>query len=714
MPTSTEATPQRGPRRRKVQKTAEKENDRGSTVDSTNDRSKPRSRKTVRRNDMVLKESLADDYIAIELLSSSEDAALARVKGATSSDPFWERHASLAERVIQSSQSLCQKRTSSLLLEEHEADLLSICRANVKDATEQTSSAEPLKLLYVAIHGLRAICPLLTDTKRIEATMRILYHAATTASDVCTKSKDLVVCVDATSQSLAAFQALGSLLNGYKVQGDKELVTFKWKTSKANLFPVPSLSSSSKGSGGAMTVNQVYKIAMQATLSVSSALAHIYSIRLRKGGNVSCINDFGPYTSEIIQQTASYETILRIVQEVTIPWTCFLSNEVAPDELIEDSLAYAKRVFRLLFDTASQIDKCVSQSPSRKDMLSPADSLLLRKQAILAYLLTNNEAKLSRKTCSAVKQYHWEGACLYACKASVAYQQHRAKNKRVRDDECLVSFHQDVGEVLDSFATGFSLSYVEYSAYRALHTSGKTIGQGDCESNDCAFAELGFHYQHGACFSLKSLRDTSNSSAAAGHATLAVFFLVLVMKGELDVLADERPYQDKRQIDRSYNVDGSGDEIITRFRSVLVEGADFPPFDVMYRCHKLLEALGLNRKMYLILSKSTPECSSRATLTALETSGRVLAECIGPLAVTIARCRENKQQQKWELAIDCFVRGLAVFDRVHEHQLQMEELSFAKIYSRTDDTLRRLFELCHDSDLESQLSEETLDKAAKV
>jgi len=719
MPSTAEEAAQRRPRRRKVSKTSEKENARASsstTLDDTADiTSKSRSRKHYHKKDVALQEN--DDNIAIHD-SSNEDAALTRFQESvamTSSASYWKRHSSLAECVMRASQSLHQKTTSSLLLEEHAPDLLTTCRTLVKDATETKSSTEKLEILYVAIHGLRALCQILTDTKKVDATMRILYHAVTTASDVCTKSKDLPVCADATLQCLGAFQALGSLLNGYKVQVEDSdtIVTFKWKTTRtsADLFPLPSLSASSKASGGSMTVKQVYKIAMQATLSVANALAHMYTIQIRKNGKVSSISDFGSYTCDILQQTTqpSYKVILRMAQEVIIPWTCFFSSStLATKENIEDSLTYAKRIFRLLFDMASQIDKCVSQSSSRKDTLSPSDSLRLRKHAILAHLLSSKEVKLSRKAQTTVKEHHWEAACTYACKASVAYRQHLSKDKCVAHDDYLDHFHKEVGRVLDAFAAEYSLSYVEYCAYRALHSSCKVAEHGACESRDCVFGRLGLRFHHQECFSAETLDD---SSEAAGQATLAVFFLVLMMHDELEAIISGKQSHDQ---DWTVKFEDVRDDIIATFRSVFVDASRFPPQDVMRRCFKLLELHGLNRKAYQILSRPARDCSSRATLIALETTGRVLAECIGPLAASLARSGEDKKQQQWEVAVDSFSRGLAVFDRVREESLGMEEPVCVNISFRTDDALRGLYALCHDCELASQLSEETLEKAAKV
>ena len=219
MPPSTVATPQRRPRRRKIPKTSEKENAH-ECVDDCNasaDTIKPQSRQISRKNDLLLQEN--DDNIAIDV-SLTVTSALTKFQDsveATESSSYWKRHASLAECVVQASQSLCVKKTSSLLLDEHASELLSTCRTLVKEATESKHYEQTLKILNVAIHGLRALCPTLADMKRKEATMKILYHAVTTASDVCTKSKDMAVCTDAAIHCLAAFQALGSLLNGYKV-----------------------------------------------------------------------------------------------------------------------------------------------------------------------------------------------------------------------------------------------------------------------------------------------------------------------------------------------------------------------------------------------------------------------------------------------------------------------------------------------------------------
>lgn len=712
MPSSTDATPQRRPRRRK-QGTITKENARDSNAaDTTAAASKPRSRKN---NNKRGDDSLDDDDITIDF-SSNNDDALTKFQDAvaqTSSAFYWKRHASLAECVVRASQSLGQrnKTTSSLLLKEHASELTSTCRALVKDATQQDKdSMTKLTFIYVAIHGLRAICPILVeDTKKVEATLKILYHAVTTISDVCVKSKDVNVSVDAVAQCLAAFQALGFLLHGHRIQvaNGKSVVTFKWKTS-LDLFPVPSISSSSKASsaGGTMALEQVYKVGMQATLSVSNALAHLYTLQLKINNIASGrVGDFGPYTFELVQQSASYETIVKMTSQVTSRWTCFFSSEemATRQNILQDSLTYAKRAFRLLFDVASQMDKC---------NVSPQDSLLLRKHAILAFLLGKDTSTLSQQAVDAIQKHHWEAACTYACKASVAY---RSKAKQGGDDECLDRFHKDVGRVLDSFATDeSSMAYIEYCAYRALHSGRMTSGA--CESDDCLFGQLGFRFEHNECDVLTNPRDSTNPSAMAGQVTLAVFFLVLTVQGELDAMASGK--QSRGNQDWAVDdFDSVIDAVICSFRAVLVEAEQLPPYAVMNRCLKLLELLSLNRRVYHILSsKDTSRSSSRASLTALEISGRVLAESIAPLAVALVRCgdEEEKKNQHWELAADCYSRGLVVSDRIREQQLQSGELSSAVSSCRINDALRGLYDLCHDDELALQLSGGTLEKAAKV
>lgn len=717
MPTAKEAeTSQRRPRRRKQQtgKTSmEKENNtRSSTVDNT---------KLQQRSESLLN----NDNILIDM--SLSDAAVTRFHEAaasTSSASYWKRHASLAECIVRASQSLChQKTSSSLLLEEELPDLQSTCRTLVKEATELNGKSKnpesTLELLYVAIHGLRAVCPLL-DMKRKEATLKIIYHAVTAASDVCCKSKDVQVCANAATLCLAAFQALGFLLNGYKLQveNSKSIIGFKWKVVNNDLFPVPSLSSSTKAAG-TMPVKQIYKIAMQATLSVGNALAHLHSIEIRSNDSVATSSDFGPYTAELIEQSASYETILRMSQEVVLPWTTFFcSNELATSENIQDSLSHAKRVFRLLFDVASQIDKCISQpTSSRKDVhkLSPVDSLLLRKYAIIAFLLTSKDTELSQQSLDALQEHHLEAACTYACKATSMVYRLQQQSKQQPYDECLDSFHADIGSVLDSFATtSDSIAYIEYCAHRALHASRKTSQRGACDTNDCVFQQLGFRFQHETCLALNEVDESpGDPSAMAGQAALSVFFLVLTIQGELDaMIAGEKP----KDSERPASFEDLRQDVVGRFRSVFVKASQLPSYDAMSQCMKILELLSLNRKVYQILSAkdSRRTYSSGVSLTALETLGRVLAECIGPLAVSLVKCGKEgaKMKQHWELAVDCYSRGLVVFDRVNERR--DEESKCNELSGRIDDALRGLFPLCHDSKLTPHLSEPSLEKTAKV
>jgi hypothetical protein len=627
--------------------------------------------------------------------SSKHKARFEAIVETTSSASFWKHHASLAEFVLRASQSLYAERSSSLVLEEQASELQNICRTYVKDATQEKTPTQALKLLYVAIHGLRAICPTMTDPRKCEASMKILYHAITTAGDVCVKAKDLTVCIDAASQCLAAFQALGSLLNGYKLKYPKatSFICFKWTKSQSDLFPIPSLADG-KASGSTIKVNQIFKIALQAAISVANSLVQVHKFHIHKTVNVSSVSDFGSYTLEILKQTfAGHETISRIVQEVIVPWSCFLSSSnLETTENVDDCLTYSKRSFRLLFDVASQIDKSAVKSSAGK-------ILDLRKQAILAFLLSSPHAKISLKMQRAVKENHLEGACTYACKASLAYRQHLPNDKR--DDEPLNLFHKHVGAVLDAHAPTGSLGYIEYAAYRALHVSHENDEKSQCQSKNCVFGQLAFPFLHENCFSSSF---SPHPNAEAGEAVLAVLFLVLRAQKELDASCGHA------KMDRAFDLERLSDLIIARFRSVFVKTPQMPSTDVMSRCYKLLEALALNRKVYQILSNDPKGDYSRAKLIALNISGRVLAECIGPFAFTLMK----KKEQLVEVAVDSYVRGLAAFDCVRKRQLRMEVPICTEIFCRTDLAFCGLFALWDESRVGPAPSEESLEKAAKA
>ena len=397
--------------------------------------------------------------------------------------------------------------------------------------------------------------------------------------------------------------------------------------------------------------------------------------------------------------------MIRLAQNVTIPWTCALScNELATRENIQDGLTFAKRMFRLLFEVASQMDKS-------SKMNTAADSLLLRKHAILTFLLSSKDIVVSRSMQSAIRKHHWESACTYACKASIAYRQQMSKdNRRESSDESLDRFHEDVGAVLDSFATDYSLAHVEYCAHRAIYSSRKVSQHDVCESQECMVGQLGFRFRHSDC------APESDSSAAAGHATLAVIFMILNVQRELDVLISGKQSKSHPDGELADDFLQTREVVIANFRSIFVNATTIPPHEVMTRCYKILELVGLNRKVYQILSKDSHGCTSSASLIALETAGLVLTECIGPLAVSLIRSEEekDKQQQMWELSADSYNRGLAVFDRLRGDQLRVDSVVSDDISSNTDNALSGLFTLCRESELVQHRSEGTLEKAAKV
>ena len=693
----SESTPHRS-RRRKDPKTSEKENITADAMKAS------RSRK-LQRNDLVLKDCDNLDF------SSKDTGKFEAIVKFTSSAPYWKRHTSLVECVFHASKLLCQESSSSLFLEEHASELLSTCRAYVKDATEEKNTTEALKLLYVATHGLRAICPTLSDPKKIEATMKILYHAITKTSDVCHKANELSTCVDATAQCLASFQALGLLLNKYKLQDTKLVsnIRFEWKMSSNSLFPIPAFEEGESGS--TMTVKQVFKIALQAAFSVANSLTKVYTFHIKKTSGVTSVGDFGSYTFEILQQTlkkTGHEMVSRIVQEVTVPWSCFLSsNELATTENVEDSLTYSRRGFRILFDVASHYDKSIEEST-----LLSVCCLELRKQAILAFLLSSPHAKMSHKLQSAVKKYHWEGACTYAYKASLSYQQHKSNGERAGHDEYLDLFHKDIGAVLDSYAPASSLAYIEYAAFRALQVGHQSVEKTCCRAKTCVFGNLSFPFVHNDCITSSC---SSHPSTETGQTVLAVVFLVICIRNQLDAFGYHVTKRNHTTIVETVELESLSDVIINRFRSVFGEPTQLPSSDVTSRCYRLLQALDLNRKVYQLLSNNTKGSHSSAQIMALDILGRVLSECIGPFALTLmGAVEEKKQQQLSEVAVDSFVRGLAVFDHVREWQLRMEEPIRSEIFDRAERTLRELFTICDENEVGSRPSEESLEKAAKV
>ena len=361
-----------------------------------------------------------------------------------------------------------------LLLEEKVGDVLSVVKKCLRVATstssggggsgncsktpKKTSSSEGAEKaqvtsyddkvahLRLAVHCLRAVCPLIAsaatsgDGKRegqmMENAFRLLYHAIVASEDVCAGASSSSgahgVRMDAAGLCLASCSVLSHLLTGLGMSrrgcldDDEEFMITTGEGMENVQQPPPllvvlmNIPTDRLGEVGPMTAVQLAKIGAQSLLSACTVLSSMF-VDSAFGSGAFCsenddVNDQS-LTDEFGFSLVDANLMGRSDQTCHLPTPSFqlLIRTVAPSWLnvflndtskegVDGALSYSKRYQRLLWEAAARLEKKATLLSSRsknekgsnRDMVDANGShfrrltLSLRGDSILASLVMSD------------------------------------------------------------------------------------------------------------------------------------------------------------------------------------------------------------------------------------------------------------------------------------------------------------------------------------
>jgi hypothetical protein len=532
---------------------------------------------------------------------------------------FWESKATLAEQVVRASLSLTHSsaKDDTITTPLPEADILNSCRKLIHQATEKKSE----KCLLVAVHALCAVVPRLAAVERQEAALKLLYHAITNAAAE-------------PSYVLAAYHAMRVLFQNYTVGVNTKLdVSFE----ATHLFCVPQyrafVAAGRRFKQGALQCDQLAAIGLLSTLAAARIMA-------AETPTATVATDF--YVDRRFQQRGAAASLLR---DHLPRWISYLALHSKKDAT-KDILHHLRAAHSIVWELAS--------SSTKND---PEQALQLRQHAIDCLLCTGVDLPESIHE-AWIKKY-FETTCTNAWKAAVTYAQ-----QATMDAKLLNEFHEQIGRELDSRASRLqhsSPSYVEYSAYRALHV-GVLVHKPPtcCDSQQCVFASLGCQYVHGM------------SASSEESSMLALFFLILRVK-EFE--------RNNSKSSSSYLV--VADRVVSNFEATIVTGSGSDG-QSLQRYFKLLSSASLNRTVYDYFAKAP---SSEALLKhrqALEVSCQIFFKCMGLLAFRLVKegfVDPNKRVFTWEYGVQCFTQAISILEALG---LELPKISGDLLLVRSD------------------------------
>ena len=620
-----------------------------SPVTTKNASTVPFARRAANRKEMVV---LLDDTTSVDFFDSSDSSTNRFLEAAkTTSCHSFFHSTTLAECIVKSSPSMFVSE-GAILLEENKLQITHVCRKLIKEATEEKSFSIMLNQLMVAVHGLRAVSSLWCDVSQKEAVIKVLYHAVITLSKSVKEHKG-EDCNLAAEIGLAALQALGRVLLGYSVKpsietdGDKAISFQIQSESRINFFPVPTLSKTKPT--GSLTLEQILKIGIQASLEVGSLLSAISCESIKASSKpTKALNEFGDYVSVVLQNsyTSPFEYCQYLIYEIVTPWISFASSSRSPEDLV----AFSKSSLRLLWDAASRVDKSLLEDKLQR-------SLTLRKHAILGLVLMTEGGYFSNILRPLMPTKTLDLACDYAWKSAATYAQQSSIRLPASRHDCLFDFHSHVGKALDQLQPTSCMAYVEFCAHRCHHIGRNSGPKGTCNI-DCIFAHFQFHFSHNHCFLMKE----SKGQVSLGVASLAAVFLVQSLSSELKRLsAGEFGTTDLVEF-----ADAAGLRKATKSVMSFVKSSfEKSDADVRFRCYKMFSQLMLSRLAYQISNTATDLQLSLVETEVVLSLGGILSNCLGPLAEFLIKDSKHDQQSLklyWDVAIDCFTRSASLLD----------------------------------------------------
>ena len=321
-------------------------------------------------------------------------------------------------------------RSIQMILAEHVDEIVSKARDIVKKAA---SGRDVLGSLVVALHLLRAVWTL---ERHQDLLIRLLYHVVTTALKA--NGKDSTKLIDC---GLAALETLASVLCGL-IASSADAGTFL-EFRREDTFPIPVLRKTTKRETSSLTSDQILSIGIASMQAGAQMLAT--SMKIPKQSDTVFLSNF----LKVRDVVGGIESLLLRAQS---PWIKALS--ITKQDALE---IHMKQSRKILTDLAKH------HSKQRSKLYTMAIELQL---------------KLSLQTSEQIGKI---------CRTAIQY------GKTMESQET-TSYHKQVGALLDNATdpTKLPLPYVEYCAYRALHTN---IHGNRCDS-DCCFASASTRLNH--------------------------------------------------------------------------------------------------------------------------------------------------------------------------------------------------------------------------
>ena len=322
-----------------------------------------------------------------------------------------------------------------LLLEEKVGDVLSVVKKCLRVATstssggggsgncsktpKKTSSSEGAEKaqvtshddkvahLRLAVHCLRAVCPLIAsaatsgDGKRegqmMENAFRLLYHAIVASEDVCAGASSSSgahgVRMDAAGLCLASCSVLSHLLTGLGMSrrgcldDDEEFMVTSGEDMGNDQQPplllmvLMNIPTDRLGEVGPMTAVQLAKIGAQSLLSACTVLSSMFVDSAFGSGALCSENDdgndqslAGEFGFSLVDanlmgrsdetchlSTPSFQLLIRTVAP---SWLNVFVNDTSK-EGVDGALSYSKRYQRLLWEAAARLEKKTTLLSSR-------------------------------------------------------------------------------------------------------------------------------------------------------------------------------------------------------------------------------------------------------------------------------------------------------------------------------------------------------------
>ena len=619
------------------------------------------------------------------------------IKESTLEAEFWMDHAALADTVVHS--SLSENPYKGIIyLQEHVAPLLNYCRKVIKAATVEQETSIKANHLFVVVHIIRAITPLLiSETSRLETGLRLLFHLITTASDlfsVLQGFKAELIC-------LGAYEALTKLLMKYscplRTLGDS--VAFELACD--NIFCLPVKSSDPRGN---MTLRQISTIALKSTFVVTSALSNLWWSKeeLATREKLTTTSSFGLLVRRLIAETskehAPLHLTITLLQFIATPWISYLLDNADEDEFA-DVVLHCKTAHKILWETASKLE---TASNCRSKQNHMEYSLELRKASILALIPRNCPSKYV----ALLRKHLLETAYSASWKAAAAYVQQAGglDSIAIQSRGVLTKFHQEIWDrlnYLSSSRTPFSLGYAEYRAIRSLHLA-KISTSHCCMSEACCVVDL-----------LPVESQNQGDEDAMSRTILAIFQLSLFIRHRLEAPECQTSIFSTWPCAANIDLIDYSMRLLQFFKTYfLADKHQSLPGNIRQRGFKLLCYIPLHRALFQIQSRPT----LTLLLNEVEVAALILLQCFAPFCCSLLKtdnCENSKIAQFFDLATECNLRSACALDRLGGELHGNDPDSATRLLVLSNEAIGNIFRLLSETGMPIPQGN-CLEKSAKV